>query len=316
MVKHQGAKHDVEPPIRKRQVLGNGNLKRGTRTRLSRFAIRSRNHGGRRVDARDRACRPYVPGRGDRQRPGSAADVEDVVACLQAGKADDGLSQLALSAVRQQPRQQVVASGPVEDQTMSAWGVLLIHRSLHSQRRLEMRLAPKNMFGLASVTGHLHAFVRFLSEQEEPLAGSHVTDARVRRTQRRLRDAIVSLIHEKSYPAIAVNEILERADVGRSAFYAHFPNKDALLASGIEQMLHATAPRTLPPSVGRFGNALRFSFPVFEYIGHCRHAAEAKMGRRGRAIVHQHLRRVLAEHIRDEVRQALEAGRWTRPRFR
>jgi AcrR family transcriptional regulator len=128
----------------------------------------------------------------------------------------------------------------------------------------------------------------------------------VRRTQRRLREAIVSLIHEKSYPAIAVNEILERADVGRSAFYAHFPNKDALMASGIEQMLHATAPRILPPRVGRFDNALRFSFPVFEYIGQCRHAAEAKMGRRGRHIVHQHLHRVLAEHIRDEVRQALQ----------
>ena len=138
------------------------------------------------------------------------------------------------------------------------------------------------------------------------MAGRHVTDTRVRRTQRRLRDAIVSLIHEKSYPAIVVNEILERADVGRSAFYAHFPNKDALLASGIEQMLHATAPRTLPPTVGCFGNALRFSFPVFEYIGQCRHAGEAKMGKPGRRTVHQHLRRVLAEHIRDEVTQALQ----------
>jgi len=128
-----------------------------------------------------------------------------------------------------------------------------------------------------------------------------VKDARVRRTQRRLRDAIVSLIHEKSYPAIVVNEILERAEVGRSAFYAHFPNKDALLASGIEQMLHATPPRALPSSVGRFGNALRFSFPVFEYIGQCRHAAEAKMGIKGRHIVHQHLQRVLVEHIRDDV---------------
>jgi AcrR family transcriptional regulator len=135
---------------------------------------------------------------------------------------------------------------------------------------------------------------------------SDVSDARVRRTQRRLREAIVSLIHEKSYPAIVVNDILERAHVGRSAFYAHFPNKDALLASGIEQMLHATAPRTLPPSVGRFGDALRFTYPVFEYIGQCRHAAEAKMGRRGRHIVHQHLHRVLVEHIRDDVGEAVQ----------
>ena len=138
------------------------------------------------------------------------------------------------------------------------------------------------------------------------MAGRQTKDVRVRSTQRRLREAIVSLIHEKSYPAIAVHEILERADVGRSAFYAHFENKDALLASGIEEMLHATPPRTLPPETAAVSNVLWFSFPVFEYIGHCRNAGNAKMGRKGRSIVHQHLRRVLGEQIRDQVRQALE----------
>jgi AcrR family transcriptional regulator len=136
------------------------------------------------------------------------------------------------------------------------------------------------------------------------LADHDVKDARVRRTRRRLHAAIVSLIHEKTYPAIAVHEILDRADVGRSAFYAHFANKDALLANRIEKMLHATAPRPLPPSVGRLDKALWFSFPVFEYIGRHRQATDAKMGRRGRAIVHQHLRRVLVERIRDDVRMA------------
>jgi hypothetical protein len=47
---------------------------------------------------------------------------------------------------------------------------------------------------------------------------------------------------------------------------------------------------------------------VFDYIGGCRHAADAKMGRRGRTILHQHLRRVLSNQIRDDVRQALQAG--------
>jgi len=140
------------------------------------------------------------------------------------------------------------------------------------------------------------------------LQDHHLKDARVRRTQRRLHDAIVSLIHEKSYPSIVVNEILERADVGRSAFYAHFPNKDALLASGLEKMLHATAPRALPPTVGRFGKALWFSFPIFDYVGRCRHAADAKMGRKGRSIVHRHLRRVLIAEIRDHVRNAMRSG--------
>lgn len=134
----------------------------------------------------------------------------------------------------------------------------------------------------------------------------HSKDARVRKTERRLRDALVSLIHEKSYPTIVVSEILERADVGRSAFYAHFPNKDALMASGIEQMLHATPPRTLPRGVGPLGEALWFSFPVFDYIGRCRHAADARMGRKGRFIVHQHLGHVLRDQIRDQVHRAVQ----------
>ena len=50
------------------------------------------------------------------------------------------------------------------------------------------------------------------------MPGRHVKDARVRRTQRRLRDAIVSLIHEKSYPAIAVKEILVCDRAARIAY--------------------------------------------------------------------------------------------------
>jgi AcrR family transcriptional regulator len=141
------------------------------------------------------------------------------------------------------------------------------------------------------------------------MAEQPVTDARVRKTERRLREALVSLIHEKSYRSIVVREILHRADVGRSAFYAHFHNKDALLASAIEQMLHASPPRELPATVGRFRRALWFGFPVFTYIGGCRHAGAARMGRRGRAIVHQHLRHVLIDLIRDDVMAALQSDR-------
>ena len=71
------------------------------------------------------------------------------------------------------------------------------------------------MFRNASVTGQPHAVVRFLREQEGTFGRSSRDSTRVRRTQRRLRDAIVSLIHEKSYPAIAVKEILVR---GRRPF--------------------------------------------------------------------------------------------------
>lgn len=57
------------------------------------------------------------------------------------------------------------------------------------------------------------------------------TDRRVQRTRKLLQEALVSLILEKHYDKITVQEIIDRANVGRSTFYAHFQDKEDLLAS-------------------------------------------------------------------------------------
>jgi AcrR family transcriptional regulator len=54
-------------------------------------------------------------------------------------------------------------------------------------------------------------------------------DLRARRTRDQLAWALVALMHEKAYDEISVQEIAERADVGRSTFYAHFQDKDEML---------------------------------------------------------------------------------------
>jgi AcrR family transcriptional regulator len=133
-------------------------------------------------------------------------------------------------------------------------------------------------------------------------ARERVQDGRVRKTQGRLRDALVSLIHEKSYATIVVKEILDRADVGRTAFYAHFRDKDALLASGIHHVLHRNAASSPSSAGGRLRRALWFSLPVFEHVEQFRHGDGAHMDRRGHAIVHQHLRKVLIDQVADEIR--------------
>ena len=134
------------------------------------------------------------------------------------------------------------------------------------------------------------------------MTSTPATDARIRKTRSRLRDALVSLIHEKSYDTIVVNDILKRADVGRSAFYAHFPNKDALLANGIEHVLHANPVRQPETNLGPFGKSVWFSLPFFEYVGQCRHATKLKTSRRGRAAVHGHLRKLLVDRIGHDIK--------------
>lgn len=62
-------------------------------------------------------------------------------------------------------------------------------------------------------------------------------DRRVRRTRRRLRDALIQLILEKGYDNVTIQEITDTADLSRATFYLHYKNgKDELLAVSLEEM--------------------------------------------------------------------------------
>jgi AcrR family transcriptional regulator len=54
-------------------------------------------------------------------------------------------------------------------------------------------------------------------------------DRRVQKTRRLLQKAFIDLIVEKGYDCITVQDILDKANVGRSTFYTHFQDKDELL---------------------------------------------------------------------------------------
>lgn len=61
-------------------------------------------------------------------------------------------------------------------------------------------------------------------------------DRRVARTRNALYDALVALIRERPYPTIRVEDVVERANVGRSTFYAHFKSRDELLARSLDRL--------------------------------------------------------------------------------
>jgi AcrR family transcriptional regulator len=138
-----------------------------------------------------------------------------------------------------------------------------------------------------------------------------VKDRRVQKTRTLLHEALVSLIREKPYDEIVVKEILDRANVGRSTFYTHYRNKDELLASGIYDMLRAVHVTELPMSGKRYERIVQFSLPVLEHIHRHRQAGAAGMGSRGRAIIHEHLQKVLADLIAGDVGKVFCGGRKT-----
>ncbi len=54
-------------------------------------------------------------------------------------------------------------------------------------------------------------------------------DPRVKRTRRLIQWAFGELLAEKGFGAITVQDITERAGINRATFYAHYPDKFALL---------------------------------------------------------------------------------------
>jgi AcrR family transcriptional regulator len=58
-----------------------------------------------------------------------------------------------------------------------------------------------------------------------------MTDRRVQRTRELLQNALIDLISERGYDAITIQEIVDRANVGRTTFYLHFNSKEDLFVS-------------------------------------------------------------------------------------
>lgn len=94
------------------------------------------------------------------------------------------------------------------------------------------------------------------------------TDARVRRTRDALGDALVALMQEKPFDTITVQDVLDRAHVGRSTFYAHYSDKDDLLMSDADEFYERLA-----MGLSARGENSDRVFPVKEFFGHI---AEAK----------------------------------------
>lgn len=132
------------------------------------------------------------------------------------------------------------------------------------------------------------------------LMSSPPTDRRVRRTRELLRSAFRSLIHEKGYDRITVQDILDRADVGRSTFYAHYRDKEDLLRSGFEDV-HAALAAEKDAAERQARSETPFLQPLLAVFQHVE-AYRQFWGPTSRTGGHDLVVRILQEGIDDLVR--------------
>src|SRR5947209_18227631 len=66
-------------------------------------------------------------------------------------------------------------------------------------------------------------------------------DRRRRKTRAALQAALLELIGVQRYDTITVDDIVNTADVARATFYAHYPDKDHLLAAVTQQLMEELA---------------------------------------------------------------------------
>ena len=127
-------------------------------------------------------------------------------------------------------------------------------------------------------------------------------DRRVARTRALLQQAHLSLIVEKGYDAVTVEDICSRADVGRSTFYAHFTGKEDLHRRGLEGLRRELAGHgaiSRDPADG--ASPLAFSLPMFEHAGARLDLYRALTGTRGGMMAMESIRQVLCEAVRAEL---------------
>jgi AcrR family transcriptional regulator len=121
-------------------------------------------------------------------------------------------------------------------------------------------------------------------------------DRRVQRTHRTLRDALIRLILERGWDDVSVQDICERADVGRSTFYVHFADKEELLVSGFGD-LRATL-RAHPAAAD---GPHRFSVALIEHAREYEPLFRALLGRRTALVVQREFMEVVKGLVAEDL---------------
>ena len=125
---------------------------------------------------------------------------------------------------------------------------------------------------------------------------------RRQRTRKQLQDAMLELVLEKGFDSIVIQEVTDRADLGRGTFYFHFDSKEDILWSIVEDRIHLTE-KTVAES---FDGILPEKPEYYGYLNVFRHVEQNRevyrllvSGKGSQAVADRARQYLVEETIRD-----------------
>lgn len=132
-------------------------------------------------------------------------------------------------------------------------------------------------------------------------------DRRIQRTRQLLRKALFALIVERGYEAITVQDITERANLGRTTLYLHYRDKEELLQASLKTLIDELR-QEVEPSGETMCPYRRRSIRVFEHVAHQQHLYRALLREAGSAGIGDLMRAYFADLYHRRIVEPLSLG--------
>lgn len=129
-------------------------------------------------------------------------------------------------------------------------------------------------------------------------------DRRVERTREVLLDALFGLMSERGYERLTIQNLLDRAGVGRATFYAHFDSKDELLACSMARLQTWLVQAWKEAPDQRLG----FTLPFFQHLVSGRRIYQMTTMRESEVTVERYIARMLRALVREDLASRRTAG--------
>jgi len=146
---------------------------------------------------------------------------------------------------------------------------------------------------------------RTLMDKTPLLSENAPPDRRKQRTRQAVSQALIALIQEKRYDAITVQDVCDRANVGRSTFYAHYQDKDDLLTTNFSDVMKSLG----QPLAYRDGQLVFPIAPLFEHVQGHQHLYKALLWGGGMDVLMRAGQKQWSQQIEHYVGALLKDGR-------